>query len=219
VCCDTDKCRGKCGGVGCNSFGVTPDELCCSGQIKKTGVLCADTGGVPPCIVDGPDTPTPTPGPTPGEQQCVDKGGVVSSSGTSCCPAACGTCGGAGCGGRGDGCCSNAIADAGDTCNDVDPPCLVVNEPAASDPTCATGLQNNLVCCDGGCAQCGGVGCGGSSGDPLLGSAECCTGPIAAADVSCDSNLPPCVITPPPTAGRRLLNALLKPFRADDEEQ
>ncbi|CAM9729407.1 unnamed protein product, partial [Hapterophycus canaliculatus] len=60
---------------------------------------------------------------------CSGNGGVLSDSGTSCCPASCGSCGGHGCSGRGDGadsCCTSNIEDAGITCAENGAaPCLV----------------------------------------------------------------------------------------------
>jgi len=59
-----------------------------------------------------------------GDPRCA--GGVV--SGTVCCEAACGQCGGVGCGARPGGaaaCCVGAIRTAGRRCTDHPPPCLL----------------------------------------------------------------------------------------------
>lgn len=50
------------------------------------------------------------------------------ASGSSCCEAGCGSCGGTGCGGRpggADACCGGSIATSGRSCAVYDPPCIV----------------------------------------------------------------------------------------------
>jgi hypothetical protein len=68
-----------------------------------------------------------------------------------------------------------------------------VDEPVASalaDPACTTGIPNGDVCCAASCGSCGGTGCGSRPG----GARACCTGPIAAAGVSCSGAEPPCIM-------------------------
>ena len=43
---------GECGGSGCSSRGNGAED-CCTGNIVDSGILCSDTGGVPPCILEG----------------------------------------------------------------------------------------------------------------------------------------------------------------------
>lgn len=43
---------GECGGFGCSGRG-TGAEDCCTTDILDSGVLCSNTDGAPPCIVDG----------------------------------------------------------------------------------------------------------------------------------------------------------------------
>ena len=49
--CCSSEC-GECGGSGCSDRGGGAEE-CCTGIITDSGTLCSDTGGAPPCIVDG----------------------------------------------------------------------------------------------------------------------------------------------------------------------
>ena len=50
TCCSAE-CA-ECGGVGCSGM-VGGAEDCCREIIEASGILCSDTGGAPPCIVDG----------------------------------------------------------------------------------------------------------------------------------------------------------------------
>ena len=50
VCCSSDC--GECGGSGCSTRGGGAED-CCRDNIEASGILCSDTGGAPPCIVDG----------------------------------------------------------------------------------------------------------------------------------------------------------------------
>ena len=43
---------GECGGSGCSDRGSGAED-CCTGGILDSGVMCSDTGGAPPCILDG----------------------------------------------------------------------------------------------------------------------------------------------------------------------
>jgi hypothetical protein len=110
--------------------------------------------------------------------------GIASSN--ACCDAACGSCGGSGCSSRPGGtsaCCLSGVRKQ-PSCTQVGPPCIM------ADPLCLTGIKNGNVCCAPGCGTCGGGGCGSRPG----GSAACCVGSIQAADRSCATNMPPCVI-------------------------
>ena len=50
ACCSSDC--GECGGSGCSTRGGGA-EHCCRTNIEDSGILCSDTGGAAPCIVDG----------------------------------------------------------------------------------------------------------------------------------------------------------------------
>jgi hypothetical protein len=81
------------------------------------------------------------------------------------------------------------------------------------DPTCATGFANSgkTVCCAKSCGGCGGSNCGDNPG----GSSACCGNQIKDSALSCDSNVPPCVMaTETPTAsttGTTIRLSLLSP--------
>eukprot|EP00903_Cladosiphon_okamuranus_P017296 g15937.t2 len=49
ACCG-ETC-GECGGSGCSGRGNGAED-CCTGNILDSGILCSDTGGAPPCILD-----------------------------------------------------------------------------------------------------------------------------------------------------------------------
>lgn len=49
--CCGETC-GECGGSGCSERGNGAED-CCTRDILDSGILCSDTGGAPPCIVDG----------------------------------------------------------------------------------------------------------------------------------------------------------------------
>lgn len=52
VCCG-GTC-GECGGLGCSDRGNGGGD-CCRQNILGSGIMCSETGGTPPCIVDGMD--------------------------------------------------------------------------------------------------------------------------------------------------------------------
>ena len=76
------------------------------------------------------------------------------------------------------------------------------------DPTCLRGELSTAgdVCCDG--DECNGV-CGGTNCNALPGGTDkCCTSTIRTAAKSCDTNLPPCVVSTL-TASMMMLNLTL----------
>ncbi|CAN0551476.1 unnamed protein product, partial [Ectocarpus sp. 12 AP-2014] len=44
------SCGEECGGVGCSDK-PGGKEGCCTHAIEESGILCADTGGEPPCRI------------------------------------------------------------------------------------------------------------------------------------------------------------------------
>lgn len=61
----------------------------------------------------------------------------------------------------------------------------------AADPSCSNGVRAGDVCCAKSCGVCGGTGCNDRPG----GSAGCCSGVIARANLSCSDHDAPCVLT------------------------
>jgi hypothetical protein len=159
ACCPT-----SCVGVGCGSTSSLPQH-CRSGSINADAGSCMDGPG--PCV-----RPNPT---------C--DGGVA--DGGFCCPSSCTQCGS-----------STSLppncrtTDAG-SCADRPAPCKL------ADPDCDYGVvgeeivdaggvptYGRKVCCQPGCAQCGGSGCG-----------TCCTGTILAdGGPSCNSRMATCIM-------------------------
>jgi len=160
----------------------------------------------------------PSPGAAAG--WCAD--GIL--NGDACCPAACGQCGGGGCGqapGGADQCCSGRVSNYAPTCETVsDTACVVpdtapvyddpspppATEPAPPAPPvsppfrgwCADGIQNGQACCALACGQCGGGGCGGAPG----GAEQCCKGKVISTAPPCESDADTvCVVpnSPPPS--------------------
>jgi hypothetical protein len=105
VCC-ADSC-GACGGSGCGRRNGASDS-CCIGVIQASNRSCLEYG--PPCLL-----PDPT---------C--SGGIL--NGDTCCASSCGTCGGEDCSDRDGGsagCCVGPIGEAGRSCAEYPPPCVV----------------------------------------------------------------------------------------------
>jgi hypothetical protein len=105
VCCD--KACGTCGGEGCSERPGGANN-CCASFIEADGESCLSN--MPPCVFTDP--------------QCTT--GVA--SGSSCCPAICGRCGGAACGalpGGASECCHGEIQAAGRSCATNPPPCVM----------------------------------------------------------------------------------------------
>jgi hypothetical protein len=98
---------GSCGGSGCSTR-PGGSEACCVGTIEAAGVSCTESG--PPCVMNDP--------------QCIT--GIPGSD--VCCDAACGTCGGGGCGslpGGSTNCCIGSIRNSGRSCAEYPPPCVM----------------------------------------------------------------------------------------------
>ncbi|CAN0220575.1 unnamed protein product, partial [Ascophyllum nodosum] len=101
-----------------------------------------------------------------------------------CCVAECGSCGGAGCGRRGqdlgltaDDCCVGPIRDADVFCVDSGTaPCIQGGGVLCSNGF--PGLEARGVCCTSGCPQCGGRGCGSQAQSVGLSASDCCAGRI-----------------------------------------
>jgi len=106
-----------------------------------------------------------------------------------CFESTCSPTGGVGCSGL---CCTSILRTINWSCEDYAAPCLiqpVVYPKPGSDPTCSDGTLsgNGKYCCESGCSQCGGVGCGSLEG-------MCCTSSIIELDVSCQDNSSPCLM-------------------------
>jgi len=103
---------GECGGLGCD---MRPGggSQCCGSSMKVT---CSSAAGPPPCRYPLGWTPPPV--------RCT--AGIADSTGSFCCPKACGQCGGLGCDmrpGGGPQCCGGSIKE---TCATSvgEPPCF-----------------------------------------------------------------------------------------------
>eukprot|EP00903_Cladosiphon_okamuranus_P007850 g7592.t2 len=205
VCCEA-SC-GTCGGSGCSGRGNGQDS-CCTKNITANGETCSVKGAAP-CIMDGdvvvPPTPAPVLEPTTGFS-CSGDAGIL--KGDICCEASCGTCGGSGCSGRGNGqdsCCTKNIAANGETCSmKGTAPCIMDGEvvdgptPApVTEPTtgfsCSgdAGILKGDICCEASCGTCGGSGCSGRGN----GQDSCCTKNIAANGETCSvKGAAPCIV-------------------------
>ncbi|CAM9595723.1 unnamed protein product [Ectocarpus sp. 4 AP-2014] len=108
---------GECGGSGCSDRGggLTGAD-CCTSDILAAGKAC----GSAPCLLEEGSSPTP------GSSGGCD--GIL--QGNVCCSAACGTCGGSGCGSRAgltaNECCTSTITAANVPCGSA--PCVVDGE-------------------------------------------------------------------------------------------
>ncbi|CAM9420958.1 unnamed protein product, partial [Ascophyllum nodosum] len=134
-------------------------------------------------------------------QVCSSNGVAGVQNSDVCCVAECGTCGGAGCGRRGqdagltaDDCCVGRIRDAGVLCDVFGPaPCIFDDENECGN--IFPGIVASGVCCASGCPQCGGSGCGSQAQSVGLSASDCCVGRITSAGVLCsDSRMAPCII-------------------------
>ncbi|MEL7367944.1 MAG: hypothetical protein AAFN74_03455 [Myxococcota bacterium] len=164
VCC-ASSC-GTCGGTGCSGRPGGADA-CCTGAIRDSEVSCSEAGA--PCNI--PTTPV-----------CD---GI--QSGDICCADSCGTCGGAGCGGRPGGaaaCCTSTIRNSQVSCSQSGAPCIMPVPPMCD------GIQSGDVCCANSCGSCGGSGCSGRPG----GAAACCTSSIRQSGRSCANFDAPCLL-------------------------
>jgi hypothetical protein len=167
TCCH-ESCDAKCGAGDCNDGGM--GSLCCVQAIKASGRSCAHYP--PPCLM-----PDPT---------CSFS---EKENGQYCCSASCAACATSGCGGAPPDatCCSGSMRALKRSCREYPPPCI-----EESDPTCAFGVPGPGVCCDPGCHQCDGAGCGDA---PNIAS-KCCKTNIIQAGLSCDMNMAPCILPP-----------------------
>ncbi|CAM9604816.1 unnamed protein product [Ectocarpus sp. 12 AP-2014] len=108
---------GECGGSGCGDRGggLTGAD-CCTSDILAAGKAC----GSAPCLLEEGSSPTPA---SSGGCDGILQGNV-------CCSAACGTCGGSGCGSRAgltaNECCTSTITAANVPCGSA--PCVVDGE-------------------------------------------------------------------------------------------
>jgi hypothetical protein len=131
--------------------------------------------GTPSCL----DSPAPCVRPNP-----TCNGGV--SDGGFCCPSSCAQCGpdaGVGCRTTDAGSCADRPAP----CKLVDDDCdygVVGEEIADAGPEGGVPTYGRKVCCQPGCAQCGGSGCG-----------SCCIGTILADwGPSCNNQMATCIM-------------------------
>lgn len=121
-------------------------------------------------------------------------------SGNVCCPAACGSCGGDGCGSRPGGakaCCTNSIIVTSKSCLKGEAPCVIPQIRSidayvtiSADPLCMRGIKKGNICYPRICKILGGAGCGT---DPS-GSKNCCSGSIIKAAISCSNSEAPCIL-------------------------
>ncbi|CAB1096849.1 MEP10 [Ectocarpus sp. CCAP 1310/34] len=171
---------------------------CCTSDILAAGIAC----GSAPCLLEGGSSPTPA---SSGSCDGILQGDV-------CCSAACGTCGGSGCGSRAgltaNECCTSTITAANVPCGSA--PCVVVGDtsptPTPPTPTTTTsgsftcdGVLKGDYCCSAGCGECGGSGCSDRGGG--LTGADCCTSDIS--NLCSDTGAAPCIVdgdtSPTPT--------------------
>eukprot|EP00752_Nemacystus_decipiens_P013321 g11797.t1 len=224
ICCEA-SC-GTCGGSGCSGRG-NGQLSCCTANIRDVGATCSETGAAP-CIIDGDVTVTPTPEPADATPEptpevtpdpdtpatgfsCTGDAGIA--QGDICCEASCGTCGGSGCSGRGNGqlsCCTTNIRDVGATCSETGAaPCIIDGDvivtpeptpevtPEPETPTTGfsctgdAGVVQGDICCEASCGTCGGSGCSGRGNGQL----SCCTTNIRDVGVTCsETGAAPCII-------------------------
>ncbi|CAN0005800.1 unnamed protein product, partial [Ectocarpus sp. 4 AP-2014] len=73
-CCSL-SCGEECGGVGCSDK-PGGKEGCCTHAIEESGILCADTGGEPPCRIPPQDETAPPPSPVVPDAPDAPNGGT-----------------------------------------------------------------------------------------------------------------------------------------------
>ncbi|CBJ29140.1 conserved unknown protein [Ectocarpus siliculosus] len=73
-CCSL-SCGEGCGGVGCSDK-PGGKEGCCTHAIEESGILCADTGGEPPCRIPPEDETAPPPSPVVPDAPDAPDGGT-----------------------------------------------------------------------------------------------------------------------------------------------
>eukprot|EP01062_Namystynia_karyoxenos_P017091 TRINITY_DN1627_c0_g1_i4.p1 TRINITY_DN1627_c0_g1~~TRINITY_DN1627_c0_g1_i4.p1 ORF type:complete len:594 (+),score=95.73 TRINITY_DN1627_c0_g1_i4:106-1782(+) len=203
-------CASSCA-VCSNDVSCGGSDSCCHSKIRNSAVSCETAG--PPCVISPSAAPTESPVTPPGPDPTCAGGVVDDVAGDICCLAACGTCGGSGCGlrtGRAADCCGSSIRASGRSCHTSGAPCVIppetgapstaptraTNAPtAAADPTCSGGIPAGDLCCLQACGTCGGSGCGTRTGI----AAHCCGSDIRASGRLCHNTVAPCVMTSDPT--------------------
>ncbi|CAB1109038.1 unnamed protein product [Ectocarpus sp. CCAP 1310/34] len=192
VCCPLE-CGDSCGGEGCGSIPGVNATQCCSSLIIESGAVCSDTVSAP-CVVGAAEADNST---------TCSNGivGIEDPVNLICCDAACGLCGGPGCGNvtglTGLDCCSEEIAVVNDLCSVTNEAPCVMDPPDFVASTCPNGLagvQDGSVCCAEECnGVCGGEGCGSIVG--TNGAEDCCSNTILATGVDCEEGvMAPCIM-------------------------
>eukprot|EP00752_Nemacystus_decipiens_P010756 g9573.t1 len=191
VCCPL-ACGTECGGDGCGIIPGVDASQCCASEIIASGVVC--DGTVTPCVVVATATDNST--------TCSNGlAGIEDPVNLICCDAACGQCGGAGCGSipglTGLDCCSDEIEATAELCSVTNAAPCVIDPPAFAPSMCPNGIpgvQDDTVCCAEACnLQCGGVGCGTIVG--TNGAEDCCSDTILATGVPCGVGVEaPCIM-------------------------
>eukprot|EP00752_Nemacystus_decipiens_P002363 g2232.t1 len=180
VCCPL-SC-GECGGVGCSGRG----EGCCTSDVKESGDLCSVTMAAP-CNIDGDDVVD--------DDSTCSNGLPGYETSDVCCPLSCGECGGVGCSGRGEGCCTSDVKESGDLCSvTMAAPCNIDGDDVVDDEEmCMAGVPGILAkeaCCPTSCGSCGGDGCSGrDGGDSYSGSQACCISGVKALGRDCSADV------------------------------
>ncbi|CAM9402588.1 unnamed protein product [Laminaria digitata] len=190
VCCPL-VCGELCGGEGCGSIAGVDASQCCATNIIASGAVCSETGA-PPCVVEAVTTDS--------NSTCSNGLSGIEDN-EACCLAACGQCGGTGCGSisglAASDCCSSTIAASGTLCSVTNAAPCMLDTPEVAPSTCPNGLagvQDGTVCCAEACdGVCGGVGCGGI---PFTnGASDCCSQTILQSGVACTDGVEaPCVM-------------------------
>ena len=106
-CCD-GSC-GSCAGMGCEGRDGGADA-CCADNLEAANVACGD----PPCLMQS-HAQAQLRDAEVYSAKCKDAGGIPDLSGTKCCAASCGVCGGEGCASRPGGadlCCGDNLTTA-----------------------------------------------------------------------------------------------------------
>eukprot|EP00752_Nemacystus_decipiens_P002364 g2233.t1 len=181
ICCPI-SC-GTCAGNGCSDRDGGDDfsggDACCRSGVEDLGRVCSATVGAP-CVVSDDST--------------CSNGLPGYETSDVCCPLSCGQCGGVGCSGRGEGCCTSDVKESGELCSvTMAAPCNIDGDVVVDDDdsTCSNGLpgyETSDVCCPLSCGQCGGVGCSGRG-------EGCCTSDVKESGELCSVTMAaPCNI-------------------------
>eukprot|EP01062_Namystynia_karyoxenos_P017088 TRINITY_DN1627_c0_g1_i1.p1 TRINITY_DN1627_c0_g1~~TRINITY_DN1627_c0_g1_i1.p1 ORF type:complete len:451 (+),score=87.93 TRINITY_DN1627_c0_g1_i1:106-1353(+) len=138
-------CASSCA-VCSNDVSCGGSDSCCHSKIRNSAVSCETAG--PPCVISPSAAPTESPVTPPGPDPTCAGGVVDDVAGDICCLAACGTCGGSGCGlrtGRAADCCGSSIRASGRSCHTSVAPCVMTPETAA--PTMYPTSYPTPFCC------------------------------------------------------------------------